>query len=94
MSAHVMDYNEILKVANNGGSIYEERRGHPGITELTFDGTDFSNDSGAYLMLMECDEEDCMDYNWNYRVWNEIPTNEQMMNTPWKSNPYKNERVI
>ena len=29
-----------------------------------------------------------MDYNWNYRCWNEPPTEEEMVNTPWKADPY------
>ena len=90
--AHVLNYEEIRNRATDGGCVYEELK-HPSakrdaILKLDWDGIDFSCGS-FYLMLMECDEEDCMDYNWNYRCWDEMPTPEEMAAAPWKGNPYE-----
>lgn len=85
--AHVMTYDEIVDAAKNDKPIYEELRG-PHVKELKFNGIEFSRDAYEYLLLDECDEEECMDYNWNYRCWNEPPTEEEMVNTPWKADPY------
>ena len=92
--AHIMTYSEISKVPQ-GQAIYEEiRHIKYRVHKLIFNGVDFTDTgadyirSGHYLCLCECDEEDCPDYNWNYRVWNEMPTKEEMDNAPWKSDPY------
>ena len=91
MAPHVMDYPEIVKAAKSGQIIYEELKGQNQIRPLRFDGIDFINvrkGTPCYLLLMECDDEYCMDYNWNYRCWNEEPSLELMKSTPWKDNPY------
>lgn len=88
--AHVMTYDEIVAAARNARPIYEELR-RPHVGKLIFDGVDFSADVHHYLMLDECDEEECLDYNWNYRCWDDVPTKEEMLNTPWKPDPYGKE---
>lgn len=88
--AHVMTYDEVVAAARNDRPIYEELR-RPHVRKLMFDGVDFSADFHDYLLLEECDEEGCPDYNWNYRCWDEPPTEEEMLNTPWKQNPYTEE---
>lgn len=92
--AHVMTYEELCKV-KKGKPVYEEIRAiKHRIHRLIFNGVDFTDEgksfkvSWHYLCLCECDEENCPDYNWNYRVWNKMPTEKEMDNTPWKEDPY------
>lgn len=92
--AHVMTYKEIIKV-QKGQSVFEELHHIKyKIHKLIFNGVDFT-DTGDnfmrcshYLCVQECDEDECPDYNWNYRVWDEMPTQEEMDNVPWKDDPY------
>ena len=88
--AHVMNYSEICEAAKNNKIIYEENHTLGLVRPMRFDGVDFVGvNHHHYLLLLECDEEDCPDYNLFYRCWDEEPTEEQMKNTPWKENPYK-----
>ena len=88
--AHVMNYSEILKAANEGKIIYEEVRTTGIVRPLKFDGVDFIGvKHSCYLLLDECDEDHCPDYNLFYRCWDEEPSEELINNTPWKENPYK-----
>ena len=88
--AHVMNYSEILKAANEGKIIYEEVRTTGIVRPLKFDGVDFIGvKHSCYLLLDECDEDRCPDYNLFYRCWDEEPSEELMNNTPWKENPCK-----
>ena len=90
--AHVMDYSEICDAAKQDKIIYEESRTLGIVRPLRFDGVDFVGvKHKCYLLLMECDEADCSDYNLFYRCWDEEPSEELMNNTPWKENPYKYE---
>ena len=90
--AHVMDYSEICDAAKQDKIIYEESRTLGIVRHLRFDGVDFVGvKHKCYLLLMECDEADCPDYNLFYRCWDEEPSEELMNNTPWKENPYKYE---
>ena len=85
MTPHVMNYQEIKDAAGNGRIIYEEMRTTGIIRPLRFDGVDFVGvKHSCYLLLMECDEEHCWDYNRYYRCWNEEPSEELMNSTPWK----------
>lgn len=87
--AHVMNYAEIEEAANTEAIIYEEIRVTGIVRPLKFDGVDFVGvKHKCYLLLMECDEETCPDYNLFYRCWNEEPTEEEMRSTPWKESPY------
>ena len=94
--AHIMTYEELCKL-KRGDSVYEEFKEsrNSKIIELQFNGLDLSTnglewrDADHYLLLSECDEEDCPDYNWHYRVWNEMPAEEEINKTPWKDDPYK-----
>ena len=90
--AHVMNYQE-LKLVMMGDQVYEEIKDGT-IYPLVFNGKDFTTKGKPwlvaehYLTLAECNEEECMDYNWNYRVWDEMPTEEEQKK-PWKEDPYK-----
>lgn len=87
--AHVMNYAEIKEAARNGSIIYEEMRVTGIVRPLRFDGVDFVGvKHHCYLLMMECDEEACEDYNLFYRCWDEEPSTEMMQSTPWKENPY------
>ena len=91
---HVMNYSEICKAAENGDIIYEEVRALGIIRPLKFDGVDFvGTKHKCYLLLMECDEEDCADYNLFYRCWDQEPSEELMNSVPWKENPYAYEEM-
>lgn len=82
---HVMNYKEILKAADDGSIIYEEIRSTGIVRPLRFDGVDFVGvKHNCYLLLMECDEEDCLDYGVHYRCWSEDPSEQLMKDTPWK----------
>lgn len=89
--AHVLTYPEIVEASKNNSIIYEEVRLTDRIRPMKFDGVDFVSTESKkhYLLLMECDEEECMDYNYYYRCWNEKPTDEERDKTPWKGNPYE-----
>ena len=84
--AHVMNYEELKKVEVKHLIFEEVRHIKHKIYTLVYNGLDFT-DGKHYLLKEECDE-DCPDYNWNYRVWNEMPTIAEMDNTPWKEDPY------
>lgn len=87
--AHVLNYSEICDAANNDKVIYEESRTLGIVRPLKFDGVDFKGvKHDCYLLLIECDEEQCEDYNLFYRCWDEEPSQELMDSTPWKENPY------
>jgi hypothetical protein len=87
--AHVMNYQEILTAAEKRKTIYEELRLKERIRPLRFDGVDFVGvKDNCFLMLMECDEEVCMDYNLYYRCWNKMPSDEERSNAFWKEDPY------
>lgn len=87
---HVLTYPEILEAANKGAVIYEEHQGKDRVRPMKFDGVDFvALDKSSFLLLMECDEEDCEDYNLYYRCWSDMPSDELRAATPWKENPYK-----
>ena len=87
--AHVMNYSEIKEAADKSKIIYEESRTLGIVRPLRFDGVDFVGvKHKCYLLLIECDEETCQDYNLFYRCWDEEPTQELMDSTPWKENPY------
>lgn len=88
---HVMTYEEIVAASKSGKIIYEEVRLKDWVRPLKFNGVDFVGvkDKHCYLMLMECDEEECMDYNLYYRCWDQKPSDELRKNTPWKENPYR-----
>ena len=89
MEAHVMNYDEIVKAAENKNVVWEELRSDEKIRPLCFNGTDFVGLSYEYyLLLCECDEEICEDYNWNYRLWNNLPSSLQRKETKWKEDPY------
>lgn len=87
----VMTYQEIVAASRNGSIIYEELNGKQRIRPMKFDGVDFVDieDKKHYLLLMECDEEECWDYNLYYRCWNGMPTDEERKKAPWKEDPYK-----
>ena len=97
--AHVLTYDEIenLKV---GDAVVEEFRDNQKykFINLIFNGTDMTNDGTSwmeaehYLLMCECDETQCEDYNWNYRLWNEMPTEEDLAKVSWKEDPYKEFR--
>ena len=85
--AHIMTYEELRSVPLRH-TVYEEiKHVKYKVYPLKYNGIDFT-DGVHYLLMCECNEEECMDYNWNYRVWNEMPTIEEMNNTPWKDDPY------
>lgn len=87
---HVMNYEEIKEAAKKRNIIWEELRGREKLRPMAFNGTDFVGLSEEYyLLLCECDEEDCPDYNWNYRIWNNMPTTLERKNAKWKEDPYK-----
>lgn len=89
--AHVMNYSEIQNAAKNQKTIYEESRTLGIIRPLRFDGFDFVGIKHKhFLLLIECDEEQCPSYNMYYRCWDEEPTQEEMKSTSWKENPYTN----
>lgn len=89
--AHVLNYAEICDAANNDKIIYEESRTLGIVRPLKFDGLDFVGvKHNCYLLLMECNEEECIDYNLHYRCWDEEPSKELMDTTPWKDNPFGN----
>ncbi len=89
----ILNYEQLCKM-EIGDTIYEEFKEPHKVIPLMFNGIDFTTNglpwqkAEHYLLLMECDEDSCMDYNWHYRVWNEYPTEEEMK-TPWKEDPYK-----
>ena len=86
--AHVMNYEEILRAAENRTVVWEELRGQEKVRPMCFDGADFAGISGShYLLLLEC-ENDCEDYNWNYRLWNNMPTQLERRTNKWKEDPY------
>lgn len=86
---HVMNYKEIKDAADSGRIIYEEIRTTGIVRPLRYDGVDFVGvKHNCYLLLMECDEDDCADYNMFYRCWDEEPSEDLMNKTPWKDNPY------
>ena len=86
---HVMNYQEICNAAKTGDVIYEESRTLGIVRPLRFDGVDFVGvKHKCYLLLMECDEEECDDYNLFYRCWDQEPSEELMSQTPWKNNPF------
>ena len=88
--AHVMTYPEIIEASKNHSIIYEELKGRSRVRPLKFNGVDFAGtEDDCYLLLIECDEDECADYNWHYRCWNEMPSDELRANTAWKENPYK-----
>ena len=89
--AHVMKYPEIVAASRTGAVIYEEVRLKNAVRPLKFDGVDFVgvDDKHCYLLLMECGEEECMDYNLYYRCWDQKPSDEERANVPWKENPYR-----
>ena len=87
--AHIMNYDEILQAAKNGSIIYEEIRNTDRVRPMKFDGVDFvGTEKNCFLLLMECNEEECPDYNFLYRCWNENPTDTMRWGIPWKDNPY------
>ena len=89
MQAHVMTYPEIVQAAENGTVVWEELRDEDKVRPLCYNGTDFVGLSYEYyLLLIECDEKECEDYNWNYRLWNNMPTASQRKEARWKENPY------
>ena len=93
--AHVMDYQEILNAAHDNKIIYEEVRTTGLVRPLKFDGVDFIGvKHKCYLLLMECDEDSCVDYNLFYRCWDDEPTQEQMDSTPWKESPFGDNKTI
>ena len=85
--AHVMTYKELKRVQPKQLVFEEVRHFKYKIYTLYFNGLDFTNGK-HYLLMEECDEDMCPDYNWNYRVWDEMPTEKEMDNTPWKEDPY------
>lgn len=87
--AHVMNYSEICDAAKNGDIIYEESHTLGIVRPLRFNGVDFVGvKHSCYLLLTDCNEKDCPDYNLFYRCWTEEPTEEEMNTVPWKTNPY------
>jgi hypothetical protein len=85
--AHVMTYDELKKVKQRELVFEETRHVKHHVRTLYFNGMDFT-DGKHFLFLSECNEKECPNYNWNYRVWNEMPTEKEMDNTPWKEDPY------
>ena len=87
--AHVLNYKEILKAAETGTIIYEEIRTTGIVRPLKFDGVDFVGvKHSCSRLLMECDEENCPDYNLFYRCWDEEPSEELMKSTPWREDQH------
>ena len=87
---HVMTYPEIVEASNNGSTIFEEVQLSDRIRPMKFDGYAFTGiGSKHYLLLEECDEEHCVNYNLYYRCWNEMPTDEEREKAKWKGDPYK-----
>lgn len=87
---HVLNYAEILEAAKNETIIYEEIRSTGIVRPLKFDGVDFVGvKHNCYLLLMECDEETCPDYNMHYRCWSGEPSQKLMNETPWKESLYE-----
>ena len=90
--AHIMTYEELRNI-KKGELIFEQIKHKNIIIPLIYNGCDFTTDglpwefAKHYLLLEECDD-DCPDYRWNYRCWNEHPTKEEI-DTPWKENPYE-----
>lgn len=92
MAPHVLNYAEICDAANKDQIIYEELRVLGLVRPLKFDGLDFKGvKHNCYLLLMECDEDNCPDYGVHYRCWNEEPSTELMNSTPWKNSPFQND---
>ena len=90
MEAHVMTYDEILTAAENNVVVWEEIRKYETLRPLRFNGNEFIGLTGnPYLLIAECNEEFCYDYNWEYRLWNNMPTAKQRQDAPWKEDPYK-----
>lgn len=86
---HVMNYKELVEAFQDGSVVYEESRVLGLIRPLKSDGIDFRGvKHNCFLLLDECNEENCPDYNLFYRCWNEEPSEELMNSTPWKENPY------
>ena len=93
--AHIMAYKELcdLPLWSKVYEEFEDKTKYKEPIELINNGIDLTTDGKPwdeakhYLLFAECNEEECPDYNWNYRVWNEMPTEEEMK-TPWKENPY------
>lgn len=87
--AHVMNYQEIQIAAKTGATIYVELRKVDRIRPMKFDGVDFvGTDKKSFLLLPDCDKEECPDYNFMYRCWDEPPSDEIRASTAWKENPY------
>lgn len=86
---HVMNFEEIKEAAEKRNVVWQEFKSKEKMIPMIFDGTDFVNISNnKYLLLCECDEEDCWDYNWQYRLWNNMPTTLERKKTKWKDDPY------
>lgn len=85
--AHVMTYEELCKIKKNQLVYKELHYIKHKVYPMAFNGMDFVSGNN-YLLLSECDENNCPDYNWNYRVWNKMPTDKEMDDTPWKKDPY------
>ena len=96
--AHILNYQE-LKNLNVGDIVFEEFKSNPNYryVPLKYNGIDLTteglpwDEAQHYLLIDECDEETCCDYNWNYRVWDDIPSKEDLEKVSWKEDPYKNE---
>ena len=87
--AHVMDFNEIKDAASRRVVVWQEFRLQDKLRPMMFNGTDFVGlTEEHYLLLAECDEENCQDYNWSYRVWNNMPNSLERKMNKWKENPY------
>ena len=81
--------SSLLSTAKERNIIWEEFKNQDKVRPLCFDGTNFTGlTSEYYLLLCECDEDDCLDYNWIYRVWNNMPTTLERKVTHWKEDPY------
>ena len=88
--AHVLNYEEIKAAAKKGNIVYEELKTLGIIRPLKFDGVDFVGvNHRCFLLLCECDEEECPSYNQYYRLWDKEPTEDEMKNTPWKEDPFR-----
>ena len=85
--AYVMNYKELRRVQPKQLVFEEFKHRKYYVVPLAFNGMDFVN-GNKFLLMCECDERECLDYNWNYRVWNEMPTEKEMDETPWKDDPY------
>ena len=87
--AHVMNYKEILRAAENNTVVWAEFYNDDKLYPMCYNGTEFRDLSGdRCFLLMEC-EDSFPAYNHEYRLWNNMPTEREKKLTEWRINPYE-----